>query len=509
MNTFFNKIDNKILLLLLLFISIRVFSLIFFGYIQEDAFIYLRIAENLSRHGEYAYNLGENVSAATSHIYLALMALVSRFSEYKSTFIVMSIINSILQFISVLVWGKILIKNHIDLNRYLLIMTFIPISITVSNLGMETSLLIFIFSVGFYLVKKDYLKSLFLILLVLPLIRPDAIFFSLLLSFSYFLYNKKQFKNTLLLLFASCLGLVFLIIINYLIFNVAINQTIIAKQVAYNLSYAPIDIYNRVINNFANTFALIQLKYFKHPIILLSFFMIFIYSLKKILQKNNDKILVFFIFSVSIILPIIYGIKTNTFGWYLMPSIFMIYISIVFILNNIILSKYRYILILLILIMFMLELISLKNITVKEKYRVEIGKYINSITKKDATLFLEPIGYIPYFAKRYVYCEVGLVTPPITEYRKKYGNENFHKYFLQDKKPTIIVSRADLFNANRGKIAWEWPSINSIWMKDNYELKKHFIYRERNLNDLNSFEIFLSKYGNVSDFYIYKKREEK
>ena len=166
-------------------------------------------------------------------------------------------------------------------------------------------------------------------------------------------------------------------------------------------------------------------------------------------------------------------------------------------------NTHKIIIILLLFVLFFFELLFLKNISTKESHSIDIGKYIKSITDEHSTMFLEPIGYIPYFAKRYVYCEVGLVTPEVTEYRKKYGNQNFHKHFLKDKKPTIIVSRTDLFNLdNETK---DFP-IDQKWLKDNYIQKKHFIYAERNTDNLNSFEILLGRYSEgVSDIYIYKK----
>lgn len=488
---------KDIALIFILFITVRILSFIFFGYVQEDAFIYLSIAKNLSLHGDYSFNLGDNVSAATSHLYLLFVAFFRFLFEHQGTFISLNVLNSIFQFFSVLIWGKIFFIKKSNLRAFLLIMTFIPISITLSNIGMETSLLVFCFSIGFYFIKKDIFSGLVLLMLILPLVRPDAIFFSVLLTFTYALHYKDRWRNILYLSVSFIFGALIYISINLLFFDVYINQTIIAKSVAYEMPMTIIGIMERVSYNMNSTFAPMSMTFLKSAIVTFFGLIIFIVALHNLYKAKKDYILIFFIFSTSLGLPLIYGLKAATFPWYIHPSTFMVYISIVFLMiNKRNISLIRYLGIFIVMALFLVQLIFLRNTSLKEEYRASIGKFIKSRTNKDATIFLEPLGYIPYFAERYTYCEVGLITPEVTSFRKKYGNIDFHQQFLINKKPDVFVVRDTK----------KW-GLSQKWLNENYYLKKRFVYKNAFKNEeLNLLDKFIFENGSAVDYYIFFKK---
>lgn len=75
-----------------------------------------------------------------------------------------------------------------------------------------------------------------------------------------------------------------------------------------------------------------------------------------------------------------------------------------------------------ILFLSIFQFLVLKNIGFQENvYRSNVGQYIYDISedKKNDTLFLEPAGYIPYYAKIKTIDTVGLTSPTIRKYRKK------------------------------------------------------------------------------------------
>ena len=89
---------------------------------------------------------------------------------------------------------------------------------------------------------------------------------------------------------------------------------------------------------------------------------------------------------------------------------------------------------LLVLITF-LQFTVLKNIGFQENsYRSVIGKDIFRMSDNPDidTLFLEPAGYIPYYAKIKTYDTVGLSSPEILKFRKQ-NNNNDNKDAMQFK----------------------------------------------------------------------------
>ena len=98
------------------------------------------------------------------------------------------------------------------------------------------------------------------------------------------------------------------------------------------------------------------------------------------------------------------------------------------------------------------------------KFRKEIGKYINSNYPSDATLYLEPIGIIGYFAKRYILDETGLVSPQFIQFnRMKPTMENVAKK-IEFSQPSIILQ----YN----KDIEQFKAVKYI--EDNYRIVKRF-----------------------------------
>ena len=64
-----------------------------------------------------------------------------------------------------------------------------------------------------------------------------------------------------------------------------------------------------------------------------------------------------------------------------------------------------------------------------------VGKDIYSMSedKLNDTLFLEPSGYIPYYAKIKTYDTVGLSSPEIHQFRKMYKNKRWWLDFIEEK----------------------------------------------------------------------------
>jgi arabinofuranosyltransferase len=70
------------------------------------------------------------------------------------------------------------------------------------------------------------------------------------------------------------------------------------------------------------------------------------------------------------------------------------------------------------------------------------GEWIAASTPVGATLFAEPIGFLGFYSRRYLWDTVGIVSPVITEYRRRFPQAN--RWFwesLHDLHPDLVVLR--------------------------------------------------------------------
>ena len=152
----------------------------------------------------------------------------------------------------------------------------------------------------------------------------------------------------------------------------------------------------------------------------------------------------------------------------------------------------------------------LKNIGFQENtYRSHVGQFINEDSKnKDIdTLFLEPAGYIPYFAKIKTFDTVGLTSPLIRKYRKKDKIKNWWFNFIYNEKPVYIVERRDVsFEGNVRDGNYVLNKDELKWFRNNYEKIKTFKYIEYIEKYGGGFKSFY-KLGSHSDYYVFKIKD--
>jgi hypothetical protein len=76
------------------------------------------------------------------------------------------------------------------------------------------------------------------------------------------------------------------------------------------------------------------------------------------------------------------------------------------------------------------------------RMQVRLGEWLAQNTPKDAVIACNDVGAIGYFSGRRVLDLLGLVTPEVVSYRKKYplGSENYGALdFIKDKKPDYLA----------------------------------------------------------------------
>lgn len=501
---------NRFLFLILVIGAILLLARIPFyltNYIQEDAYISFRCGVNLSETGIYGYNVGEKVSACTSHLHVLIIAIAHYiFGEF---FI------PILIFISTLalIYGLYILSLIFfsDLKWRLALWAFsalTPISFVISNAGMETSLLILLVALIFkWIYNQEANFWTYTALFLMPFVRPDWSVFMAMIIFLIFIRNKKfDYK-----IFTSVMsGITAFILFNYLYFGIFLNQSIVAKSVAYahfsifgflmQVKTAFLGGSNPGIFTPLNTRMLSLLSYV--------FLIIFAYFMIKNFKDVNDKLKNVLIVMVMIIflIPIIYSIGGNIAPWYLWPGILFVYFITISGFLTVLKNKFQNAKMIKFALCICLAIIILLSLGQwflalsrggHSEYMASVGKYIKSVSSPNNTMMLEPAGYIPFFAGLYTYDEVGLVSPSVTAYMRKYKKDWWINY-IKDKKPDFIVEGERDYMSTL-------PDDKKRYFDDNYQLIKKFSYRHEDYY-FNPFVVKILKFGTMGDYFVFKKK---
>lgn len=136
------------------------FKLLFLltNYIQEDAFITWRVAQNLMDYGVIGFNGPEKISASTTHLYVFVSYLFNVVFGKESFMVPLLIFNSVLFTLGSLFLSHLVLKNNRHKAIFIVLIGILPPAIKVSILGMEYGILFFLemalLYYGFYQGKK-------------------------------------------------------------------------------------------------------------------------------------------------------------------------------------------------------------------------------------------------------------------------------------------------------------------------------------------------------------------
>ena len=524
-STDISTLDFSVIILIICLIKVLFF---FTGFILEDSFIVFRSAFHLADYGVFSYNLDEINSGTTSKIFGLTCAFLRKvFDDYAIISIIIfnsfiSFLSSLLIFISI----KNLFGNQILANRenfyFLIVFIFLNPSISLIGIvGLEFSLMVFFMSMVLLGVSKDY-KLLLISSLFIPFIRIEMIGFILILSFSYLYFL--NFKSSFIVFSSGILGVFLNGLLNKKYDGTFFPGPAVSKW--NTLSNEGAFTFERVVNDVYFWFFSAERSFFLGiyskfipKIIYIVFALIIIYLVAYNLRfllfnkfneiKTNNKIYLLTVATSIILLPLSYVVGGHVWEWYLYPYSFLSYVLLtIFLINLKRINRYRKILMSVIIFFTLFQFLVLKNIGFQENsYRSVVGKDIYSMSedKINDTLFLEPSGYIPYYAKIKTYDTVGLSSPEIHKYRKMYKNNRWWLDFIEKKKPTFILDRSEIYGGYSHDGEYNLTTSEIKWFKKNYAKVKEYKYHKYVEKYSGSFEAFY-KLGNHAPYYLYKKK---
>jgi hypothetical protein len=475
----------------------------------------------LADHGELTFNLGEGHSGATSYLYPLAVALIRVVSGERAISVIL-ILNSIALLLTTYLLAGIL-GRAFDLSEGMRLLVWAALSITPVPLlmavrGMEAPYVALIFVLGLRGIQKAPGRLLSLLpLLALPFIRPDALAFSLILAGLSFAIAPRLGKRYLA---AAISGAALLAVANYFTFGSFLSATIKAKGFGLRGTRPLLDIARSTFGLYfaSPLFSPLTTKYLNavHPafaVLALAVSVALLWKLHRVRSPHFASVTA--LLAAVWLVPGAYGMTGIVFPWYLWPSQLLyqgVLVAGVFYLTAGALRPLPLRLMVGGILMGLLcatglQLMQSYSTGVQESgYRASVGKYIAPLAQDGDTLYLEPAGYIPFYANLRTIDEVGLASSTILKYKRDYRNRWWIEA-VQQEKPTFLVQRHHIVKHKTFQ-GYQMTPAEAAWFDSRYELIRLFKYQPEEFT-AQPYLRWILRLGAHDDYYVFKFRDSR
>ena len=472
------------------------FKLLFLltNYIQEDAFITWRVAQNLLDYGVIGFNGDTRISASTTHLYVFVSYLFNLVLGKENFITPILIFNSLLFTIGTLFLSHLVLKNPWHKAIFIFLLGILPPSIKISILGMEYGMLFFLEMTLLYYGFKKEKKWAFIILPAFILFtRIDtAIFLGIVFLVDTF-WNKKLRWSYI---FGGIIGVAIAVAFNWFYFGEVVNNTILAKKLLYDHSFTFKQNVEYFASNYGNFWGMLKLPGNFNPVtivILIFELLCFIYLIR---QKEKRNYFLWMIFIFGWTKQIIFISQKSLFDWYYwVPQLLLFVPVIIFVLEQ---KMKRNAWLSLLIVFYILPMLAFQTIHCiatgngEWNYRRKMGLFLNAYEKdKNQWILLEPAGYIPYFSGLKTIDEVGLVDKQIQTEIKK-DKKHYWINTVKNRKPKYLLSYNDLFE-----------SKDAEYYKIHYKLLKEFRVKDYLKSDNKILERIYKLKPSGTDYNLY------
>ncbi|AZA76673.1 hypothetical protein EG347_03640 [Chryseobacterium sp. G0186] len=481
-------------------IATVVFKLLFLltHYIQEDAFITWRVAQNLLDYGVIGFNGDTKISASTTHLYV-FVSYVFNLIFGKEYFIEpLLIFNSILFTIGTLFLSHLVLKNPWHKAIFIFLIGILPPSIKISILGMEYGILFFLeMSLLYYGFNKGKKWVVTILPILIMFTRIDTVIFLGIVFLVDLFWNKKIRWNYV---FSGMLGILLTVAFNWFYFGELVNNTITAKKLLYEQQFTFGQHLNYFLISFGNFWGMLKVPGDFNPItivVLIFELLCFIYLIR---QREKRNYFLWMIFIFGWVKQIIFLSQKSLFDWYYwVPQLLLFVPVLIFVLEQ---KERRNLWLSLLIVFYIFPMLVFQTIHCiatgngEWNYRRSIGVFLNQYEKdKNQWILLEPAGYIPYFSGLKTIDEVGLVDKQIQEEIKK-DKTNYWINTVKARKPKYLLSYQNLYEGE-----------NSEYYKNHYKLLKEFRVKDHLKSDHKILEKIYNLKPSGTDYNLYIKVE--
>jgi hypothetical protein len=478
-------------------------------HIQEDAYITFRAAFHLADFGQYSYNLGGRASGVTSVLYGPMIAGV-RLLFGAHAIAAVSVLNTLLFLAGAALLSCAWFTEWRE--RLLLFagISMLPVGLMISYADMEIPLQVVLFCAAIFTLQRGRPNWITLAaILLLPLVRPDAIAYSLILSVLVLTFNKAK---GILAFGCSFAGVGLMLLFNKITTGAFLTATMRAKEVAYHPDHS----FHGILNSahfvlLAHGYLLPFESKYLDPLSALFTVVVLAGCVLALWLARGQIItlrLLLACFAAGVLIPGAYILGGVLFPWYFWTCTWLCFSLTCFVLVRATFAaggRSRVFLLVALAIVWVSAdgaqwLIS-RNIGLQEyHYRAGVGRWLHTVARPTDTLELEPAGYIPFFSGLKTYDEVGLVSPLVVQYRTRYGGA-WYMDFLKREHPDWLVERANMSRHITMDEIHLSPQ-DTLWFDTHYTLARHFHYSAANYLPPGLL-LKLMKNGTHPDYYVY------
>jgi hypothetical protein len=479
--------------------------------LQEDAYITFRSARHLAEYGDFSFNLHQHFPGTTSLLYPLIVAGIDL------------VLRSPLMILGVQIFGTLCIAGACwCIARALcsepaqqpivwLLTACWPVALLMSYTGMETPLLALALGASIFALARESHWALFpASVLLLPLVRPDAIAYGLIFCGAMFLIDRGSAVRGTVGLVAGC-GL--FLLGTRLTTGHFLPTTARAKEIAYHPDHSFSAVADRMRDLFLGHSFLLPtptnyLVRFS-PIVLVIVIGAFVFAFRHAGTRRQRVVLGTLAFA-TIAIPLAYAYGGVLFSWYLYPANWIATaVTIAALVHLVSRSRFRFagltmLAVLWIGLMFMQWTKALAGSTQDYHYRGDIGRYLATVSHGQGTLFLEPAGLIPYFSALRTDDEIGLVSARATEFMQRDPAGWWFDYVAAER-PDYIVERQsfDHFTTIEG---YTLTPDQQRWFAAHYQLLRRVHYVPSTYHPSPALQKILAM-GPIEDYLIYGRRD--
>jgi hypothetical protein len=435
----------------ILIVSIALFLLFFSAYpyrnyLNDDLFISLQFARNLSEVGEFSFNRGEPVYGFTSPLWIFLLATGQKF--HPDLLQVARFLSTTFGLATVAVFfflTRKIIRNEWIAFITTLILAYDPWFVRWVPSGMEAPLTIFLISLGLFIyLNKALIYWVSFIFALATLARPESALLIPIMLLDSWVNHKREKKE--IVRAAVLFGLLLLPWILYS--KIALGSLF---PTTFEAKHDFLTEFSSTVVSFFIGAKIIGSTYIVQILLIL---WLFIRFWKEIV---NEHLLTF---GWVMCLPLFYlsggTVLISRYLILIIPFLLLFAgLSIARFLNTPIRSRYfqKMALIIILFLIFLNNSIIgwivnypyIKNSSaVFNNSFIYIGKWFQENTHPHSTILIRDVGAVGFFSHRKIYDCIGLITPSFIPLWKKYGDHNILKNVLYAKmvRPDYVVDAA-------------------------------------------------------------------
>ncbi len=496
-------------LVLLLIALIRIPFLITHA-LQEDAYITFRSARHLAEYGDFSFNFHQHFPGTTSLLYPLIVAAFDLLSR-GSMILLAQIFGTVCVAAACWFLAQALCHETAQQRVVWLLTACWPIALLMSYIGMETALLVLVLGAAIFALAEENHTALFSVsVLLLPLVRPDAVSYAVLFCAAMFLIDWRAAVRGSLSLLAGC-GL--FLLGTRLTTGHFLPTTARAKEIAYHPSHSAAAVADRIRDLYLGhsfllptpTNYLVKLSPLVLILVVGGFAFAFRYA-----RSRRERVVLGTLVLATILIPVAYAYGGVVFAWYLYPANWIATAVVIAVLvRGVLRMRFRWAAITLLAIVwiglaFMQWTKAFTASAQDYHYRGDIGRYLATVSRGRGTLFLEPAGLIPYFSGLRTDDEIGLVSDRVT-YFMEHDPPRWWFDYVSTQHPDYIVERAsfDHYSTIEG---YTLAPDQQRWFNQHYRLLRRFHYRPAAYHPSPVLQRILAM-GPMEDYLVFERRD--